>query len=107
MSHRYQAAFILWTGGWCVTSEAYSSISSASPTQKVSMGLVVKFKAKQQPTILATFSKSESIVLWRKAGHRASLIFYYSNQYCFYYYYIIIIIIIIIIILLFSLLTAS
>ena len=32
-----------------------SSISSALPTQKVSMGLVVNFKTMQQPTILVIF----------------------------------------------------
>ena len=32
-----------------------SSISSALPTQRVSMGLVVNFKTMEQPTFLVTF----------------------------------------------------
>ena len=41
----------------------HSSISSALPTQKVNMNLVVNLKTMQQPTILVTFFKSEIIVI--------------------------------------------
>ena len=61
-----------------------SSITSAWPTQKVSMGLVVNFKIMQQPTNLVTFFQIRECSQDYK--HRASLIFYYSYQYCFYYY---------------------
>ena len=61
-----------------------SSISSASPTQKVSMGLVVNFQTMQQPTILVIFFQIRDYS--QDYRHRASLVFYYSYQYCFCYY---------------------
>ena len=59
-----------------------SSFSSASPTQKVSMALVVNFKTMHQPTILVTFFQIRGYS--QDYGHRASLIFYYSYQYIFF-----------------------
>ena len=51
----------------------HSSISSVLPAQKVSMGLLVKFKTIQQPTILVTFFQIREYS--RDYRHRGSLIF--------------------------------
>ena len=46
----------------------WSSISSALPTRKISMGLVVNLKTMQKPTILVTFSQI------REYSHRTTAI---------------------------------
>ena len=61
-----------------------SSISSVLPTQEVCLGLVVNFKAMQQPAILVIFFQIREYS--QDCRHRASLIFYCSYQYCYYYY---------------------
>ena len=53
-----------------------SSISSALPNQKVSIGLVVNFKTIQQATILVTFFQIREYR--QDYRHRAGLIFDYS-----------------------------